>query len=439
MPSVESMQPQLAVPAAPPVPSRFRSRLLVESGYALTGFPVALVAFVLVVSLFAVGIGTFILGVGVLVLLGAVYLSRGFAFVERRRIGAVLGVEVPPVVYRRAGRKSRKRLLVPLADGQTWLDLGHVVVGLPLAIISWAFTFTWWVGALGGTLYFAYDWALPHQPQNEELHELLGLEDTTTTRILFNTAIGLVFLVTLPLVVRVVARIQASVAYTMLAGVGAMRARIAGLEEDRAQARAQTVAATSAEATALRKLERDIHDGPQQRLVRLAMDLGRAQHQLASDPNAAAATVAEALAQTRETLDELRALSRGIAPPILADRGLAAALAALAGRSNVPVDLETVEVGRLDPALENAAYFVVAEALTNVSKHSGATECIVWLKLTAGAVTITVADNGTGGAHLSKGHGLAGLADRVQAAGGTLRVDSPPGAGTTITAELPVT
>ena len=149
---------------------------------------------------------------------------------------------------------------------------------------------------------------------------------------------------------------------------------MASAEAARDTAQAQKAAAVSAEATALRRLERDIHDGPQQRLVRLAMDLGRAEQQFATDPEAARATVAEALAQTRETLDELRALSRGIAPPILVDRGLQAALTALAGRCTVPVDLDAPPIARLDPAVETTAYFVVAEALTNVAKHSHAGE-----------------------------------------------------------------
>jgi signal transduction histidine kinase len=200
----------------------------------------------------------------------------------------------------------------------------------------------------------------------------------------------------------------------------------------------QKAAAVSAEATALRRLERDIHDGPQQRLVRLAMDLGRAEQQFATDPEAARATVAEALSQTRETLDELRALSRGIAPPILVDRGLQAALTALAGRSTVPVDLDTPPMNRLDPGVESTAYFVVAEALTNVAKHSRASEVQVSLRRYATSLMITVADDGVGGASLAKGHGLAGLSDRVQAAGGILTVDSPEGVGTILTAALPI-
>jgi len=204
-----------------------------------------------------------------------------------------------------------------------------------------------------------------------------------------------------------------------------------------ATAEAQRAAAVSAEAIALRRLERDIHDGPQQRLVRLAMDLGRAQQQWETDPEAARRTTAEALVQTQETLDELRALSRGIAPPILADRGLPAALSALAARSTVEVELDAADVGRVPPATENTAYFVVAEALTNVAKHSRASLCRLSLDRLGDRLMVIITDDGIGGAHTAKGHGLAGLTDRAQAAGGTLTVHSPVGGPTTIAAELP--
>jgi signal transduction histidine kinase len=190
----------------------------------------------------------------------------------------------------------------------------------------------------------------------------------------------------------------------------------------------------------VRRLERDLHDGPQQRLIRLAMDLGTAQRRLRTDPESAGPLISGAIEQARETLEELRALSRGIAPPVLADRGLPAALAALAARCPVPVELDTeqVQAPRLPPAVENAAYFVVAEALANLVKHSGATEGGVRVTLDERLVRVTVTDNGRGGAHPAKGHGLAGLLDRVRALDGRLVVDSPPGGPTVLAAELPV-
>ena len=167
------------------------------------------------------------------------------------------------------------------------------------------------------------------------------------------------FALTLPFVVRACALLEAYLGRALLTGVAELRDQVAGLTHDRATARAQTAAAVSAEATALRRLERDIHDGPQQRLVRLAVDLGRAKQQLDADPDAARRTVDEAIAQTREALDELRTLSRGIAPPILTDRGLAAAAAALAARATVPVSLDIPDLptdagtGRADRLLHH--------------------------------------------------------------------------------------
>jgi len=311
------------------------------------------------------------------------------------------------------------------------------VVRFPISIAAFVLVFTWWSVALSGLTYWAYDWALPHSADNLELPELLGFADTPSTRVTFYLAVGAFFAVTLPFVARASALVEAGLARGMLTGVASLRNQVAGLTQDRATARAQTAAAVSAEATALRRLERDIHDGPQQRLVRLSVDLGRAKQQLDNDPSAARETVDEALAQAREALDELRTLSRGIAPPILTDRGLAAAIAALAGRATVAVELDIPEYGRLSPVVEQTAYYTVAEALTNVAKHSGATRCLVTVRLVDEKLAVQVSDNGTGGAHLSKGHGLAGLADRLQAAGGELWVSSPPAGPTSIRAELP--
>jgi signal transduction histidine kinase len=198
-------------------------------------------------------------------------------------------------------------------------------------------------------------------------------------------------------------------------------------------------AAVAAEAVALRRLERDIHDGPQQRLVRLSMDLHRAQRMIDSDPDGARSTLAEAATMTRETLEELRALSRGIAPPVLADRGLAAALAAVAARSPVPVELAVglPEGQRLAPAVENSAYFLVSEALANVAKHSDATVARVSVVREDGRLRVEVEDDGQGGAVLAPGHGLAGLADRLFAVDGVLVVDSPRGGPTRLIGELP--
>lgn len=417
---------------APSAASRLLGRLGRDTQYVLLGFPLGLITLVLGLTGFALGLGTLIIWIGLPILMGTLMMSRGFATLERSRIAPVLGRRLPHPAYKRAGEAGfLRRVLTPMTDGQSWLDLVHSVFRFIPGTISFVFVITWWAGALGGITFPLWDWSIPRGPDDTDLPELLGLGDAASTRTWFYLAVGALFVLTLYPVVRGAALLEAQFARGLLSGVNELREQVA-------EAQAQKAAAVSAEATALRRLERDIHDGPQQRLVRLAMDLGRAEQQFTSDPAAARATVAEALTQTRETLDELRALSRGIAPPILVDRGLQAALTALAGRCPIPVDLDVPPSPRLTPAVESTAYFVVAEALTNIAKHSHAGECRIHLHRHEGSLFVTVADDGVGGASLAKGHGLAGLDDRVRAAGGLLTVESPEGAGTKLTAALPV-
>ncbi|MDG6100602.1 sensor histidine kinase [Dactylosporangium aurantiacum] len=415
-------------------------QLAVDTQYVLLGFPLGIVTVVLFLVGFGLGVGLSVTVLGFPILVATLFQARGFATVERARIGPVLRTRLPHPYYKKPDPDDGfwRKMLVPLSDGQSWLDLLHGILRFIPSTIAFAFVLTWWVGALGGVTTILWDWSIPRPPDNKDLNELIGLGSGDDVRILLYTGIGAVFALTLVPVVRGAAQLEAQFARALLNGVNELRERVAEAEAGRDAARAQREAAVSAEATALRRLERDIHDGPQQRLVRLAMDLGRADLQFESDPQAARATVAEALAQTRETLDELRALSRGIAPPILVDRGLRAALTALAGRSPVPVDLDLPKTDdRLAEHVETTTYFVVAEALTNVAKHSGAQECQVRLQRSAYGLLVTVEDDGAGGASLAKGHGLTGLMDRVKAAGGEMTVTSPAGGGTRLTAILP--
>ncbi|MEV0152831.1 sensor histidine kinase [Micromonospora sp. NPDC050686] len=412
-------------------------RLLHDSAYVLLGLPIALAGFVVAMAGISLSAGLLVTTLGLPVLAGTLYATRALADVERFRLPGVLRQPRVRPVYRgpRPGAGFWARVLTPVRDAQSWLDFTHALFKLPVALLTFVLLLVWWAVAVTGSLYWVYDWAIPRGPGDQDLSQLIGMGDGAAARIFLNVAIGVFCLFTLPLVARGCAVLQAAFARSLLTGVAEMRNRISTLED-------QKQAAASAEATALRRLERDIHDGPQQRLVRLAMDLSRARQQLAGDPEAAGRTLDEAVAQTRETLSELRTLSRGIAPPILVDRGLPSALAALAGRSLVPVELAVepdlgTPAGRLDPAVENSAYFVVAEALTNVAKHSGATRCQVTVTRRVGRLEIAVVDDGVGGAHLAKGHGLAGVADRVRATGGTLDVVSPAGGPTELHVELP--
>jgi signal transduction histidine kinase len=210
-----------------------------------------------------------------------------------------------------------------------------------------------------------------------------------------------------------------------------LRARV----EELRRSRARIVEAGTAER---RRLERNLHDGAQQRLVALSLTLRLAQGRLRKDPDGAEKLLAGAQDELGRALEELRELARGIHPAVLSDRGLGAALEALAGRSPVPVELEGTPPERLPPPVEAAAYFVVAEALTNVVKYANASQARVSVSRGNGHAVVEVADDGVGGADPGRGSGLRGLADRISALDGTLVLSSPEGAGTLLRAEIPV-
>jgi signal transduction histidine kinase len=205
--------------------------------------------------------------------------------------------------------------------------------------------------------------------------------------------------------------------------------------EELAASRARIVAAGDVER---RRLERNLHDGAQQRLVALSLSLRLALQRLDSDPAAARDALAEAGDELAVALDELRELARGLHPAVLTERGLRAAVEALADRVPAPVDLADIPDERLPEPVEAAAYYLIAEALTNVTKYADATAVRIRLAASDASVVVEVSDDGVGGADPATGSGLRGLADRVEALGGSLEVTSPAGAGTTLRAEVPV-
>jgi signal transduction histidine kinase len=415
-------------------------RAVVESLYLLTAPAIAAAGLMLVLG------GLFVAPVGLLrpgkprPAVGALAPARWVADVERWRIARVRWLAAG--TEGASGRPRPKEITA--SDPGLWLDAAHAVVVLPVVLVTWVVTALWWFAGVATITFPLRNQQLTPGSQHPMVLDL-GSGTAMSLRlgspglhVAFAMTLGLLFLFTLPLVTRVCVAAQAGLGQALLWDTSALHRRISGLEQERDTARAQTVAAVTAEAAALRRLERDIHDGPQQRLVRLAMELGRAQRHLDSRPEAAREALADAITQAQEVLEELRALSRGIAPPILTDRGLPAALTALAGRSTVPAELEgDPPERRLDAAVETAAYFVVAEALANVAKHSQAGRCAIGLRHDQGTLRAWVTDDGVGGAALDKGHGLRGLDDRVRAIGGRLRVTSPSGGPTTVTAELP--
>ena len=211
----------------------------------------------------------------------------------------------------------------------------------------------------------------------------------------------------------------------------ALRERV----DDLRHARQRIIAAADAER---RRIERDLHDGAQQRMVAVAVTLGLAESQFKTDPENAHKLIQQAREEAQHAVKELRELARGIHPAVLSDRGLYAALEALAARAPVPVAVVGVPSEPLAPQVEACAYFVTAEALTNVAKYAHASEASVQLEVDDGSLRVRVHDDGVGGADLDAGTGLRGLRDRVDALDGTLEVHSPLGEGTTITVEMPL-
>jgi PAS domain S-box-containing protein len=203
--------------------------------------------------------------------------------------------------------------------------------------------------------------------------------------------------------------------------------------EELAASRARIVTAGDVER---RRLERNLHDGAQQRLVTLSLSLRVALAKLDSDPAAARAALVDAGEELAVALEELRELARGLHPAVLSERGLRAAVETLAGRAPVPVEID-ISADRLPEQVEAAAYYLIAEALTNVAKYAQASAVRVRVTADDGRVGVEVSDDGVGGADASGGSGLRGLADRVESLGGSLEVSSPPGVGTTLRAEIP--
>jgi signal transduction histidine kinase len=231
------------------------------------------------------------------------------------------------------------------------------------------------------------------------------------------------------------------VAYTDITERKAQEAEVHRLNAE-LQARLDDLAASAARIVTAgdverRRLERNLHDGAQQRLVTVSLSLRLALAKLASDPVAVRAILADAGDELTVALDELRELARGLHPAVLADRGLRAAVEMLAGRAPVVVELDEIPDERLPEPVEAAAYYLIAEALTNVAKYARASTARVRVAPTGSAVVVEVSDDGVGGADPANGSGLRGLADRVEALGGSLHVQSPAGGGTTLRAEIP--
>lgn len=356
--------------------------------FMVASLPLRILQFVLIFTLIAVGIATTIVWVGIPVLMVATALVCWFADVERRWVTAMLGREIPDAVRAPSDGNLLRRWLTRLSDRTTWRDLAYLMLMLPLGVVEFAF------GVVGIVL----------------------------------VPIGL-------FVVPWLGWLHANLAYALL---GPDKTRRIEQRAQRLQAsRARGVDAAEAER---RRIERDLHDGAQQRLVSVAMSLGRAKSKLDSDPDAARELLDEAHGDAKLAVAELRDLARGIYPAVLGDRGLDAALSAIAAKSPIPVQVD-VDPGLVEQrppnAVETTAYFIVGESLTNVAKHAAASRAGVRVWREGEQVVVEVTDDGHGGAVIRPGGGLAGLADRAATIDGVVTVVSPPGGATVVRADLP--
>jgi signal transduction histidine kinase len=397
-----------------------------DVAFHCVGLVTSVVGFTLWVTGVSVTLGLAVLIVGVLVALVFFWIFRWFARIERRRAALVLGEPIPER-YRRGepGAGWFARLRAAAADPATWKDFAWTgIQGVPGFLISFA-AISLWAVVLGLLTLPAWYWSLPQAAD-------LGLWEVDSLGTAFAAAgVGLLLVPLCGWAVRGLTELELAMMVPLLRPPRSeeLTERVDVLTSTRA-------GAVDAQAAELQRIERDLHDGAQARLVALALSLGMAEEKLASDPEQARALLAEARGEARTALTELRDLARGIHPPILSDRGLEAAITALAARSPLAVTIEANLPRRPPAAVEAAAYFVVAEALANATKHSEARAVLVRLALRDGALAVEIADDGRGGADPA-GSGLVGLRRRVEALDGTLAVVSPARGGTTLHAELP--
>jgi len=366
------------------------SKAFRSASFMIAGFPVSLASFVLIVVFFSVGIGTLVIWIGLVLLLVATKIVYAFAAADRGMIRGILGVDIPtPKVAIDPSGTFWQRYLRQLTHPQMWRNLTYLLINFPLRCFEFPL-------ALAGII------LLP---------------------------VGL-------FVLPVVAALHIMLAKWLLGPNE--NEQLTEKAEHLQASRARGVDAAEAER---RRIERDLHDGAQQRLVAVAMGLGRAKNKMDADPVAAKALIDEAHADAKLAVSELRDLARGIYPAVLGDRGLDAALSSLAAKCPVPVEVHVAIEPRPPAAVESTAYFIVGESLTNIAKHANATEVKVnaWReeRPTGDLVIVEITDDGQGGASLRTGGGLSGLADRAATIDGVMTVVSPIGGPTVIRADLP--
>jgi signal transduction histidine kinase len=393
----------------------------------VTGF----VTFVAVIVLVATGIGLLPLAlVGVLILVATLHATRYLARFDRARIRTFFGVEItPPGLPQRApGQSFFSWQRSWVTSRAMWKGCGYQLLRGPIMVAVAAIAVATW--SLSLALIALPVYIRPTVPGGTNWW--FGAGTPPTSAVAGLCAAGVVLLFVAPWVTRALAAIDVALAQTMLGPT--RRDRLSTEVTRLSVSRARVVDATDAER---RRIERDLHDGVQPRLVSLAITLGRAQAKFDADPDEASRLLSQAHESAKEALSDLRDLARGIHPSVLDDRGLDAALSALVAGSPVPVSVAVDLPRRPSRTSEAVAYFLVAEAVTNVAKHARATQATVVIGQDDSAMQVVVADDGGGGAAATPGGGLAGLVDRLAAVDGTLAVSSPPGGPTRLEAVIP--
>jgi signal transduction histidine kinase len=380
-----------------------------------------------------VGLAITVVG-GAIALAVTLAICMGIGRIERIRAAAFLDTTTPaPTLLSPNAPTPRFGILGRyIGSRAAWSALGYVVVKSITGIVFFAIAVTVW--STGVALVCAPIIRLLTTPGSLDL----GFTAiSTNTTALFAAGVGVG---TLAFIAPAVTLGMGTINKRMVTGLlGANQT--AQLQAKVVEVSAQRTAAVDGAEAERRRIERDLHDGAQQRLVALGMTIGLAKDKLDSDPEKARTLLDEAHTEAKAAMTELRSIARGIHPAVLEDRGLDAALSAIAARAPIPVRIRVQLPERLGPTIEGAAYYVVSESLTNIAKHAHATEATVTIhvepRIGRDVVLVTVTDNGSGGAGFVPGGGLAGLHDRVAAIGGTFRIDSPAYGPTTLVAEIP--
>lgn len=386
------------------------------------------VVFAMLAGLIGLGIGLVpLLGIGLIFLVAFVYALFAISWLETARVDGLYGFDLP----RRRPRRSPKSgfggalhtIWLQFIDPVMWRAVAHAAIATILG---------WFVLMLVGLL--ASGLVLAVSPLFGSRADAVRLAQTPFE-------IAPAWAVPAGILAAVVAAallIGAALLHGILARAIMVPSREAVLAEQARASQEQRAGAVRAADVERTRIERDLHDGVQPRLVSVGMTLGLAQQKIDTDPAAAKELIAEAHTSTKAAITELRQLARGIHTAVLDDRGLDAALSALAARSPVPVTLDVRLTERCSQSAEAAAYFMIAEALTNAAKHSRGTECRVLVRQREGGILwARVEDNGVGGARVIAGGGLDGISNRALGAGGTFQLDSPIGGPTTVEVSLP--